>query len=441
MIVAFNTIVFFWWVAWTIFAARKLASGVRSSVLFLIVVHFILFGIPLLLDITVGSPEYTSAPGYRLATADIVTSALYNLYAACVPPIVWRWGMPSDTVLQSAGKRLLPRSIEKLKSFQSIYFAFLWAPVIAWSLSPDPTFYRYYGAVISGQDIDGYHHIVALTCKLALVAFAGLLYSSRRLMLSFILALPLVGVALWLDGKRNSVVILFLLVFVVLWLRGKLHGKKLAAAALVSLALIMSFSYGYQRLVRGLFSQGASRYISVYESARIEYGRDHGMKLAIYAELYPEVVQILEHRGQSVLFHLTMFVPRTLWPEKPLPYAQYATSAMFLQSARDWGWSMTTSWGEEAIANFGWLGMLIAPFSLAFLCRLGDTSESDFGPALTAAVASLFLCVQLTAFAPIFLIWVVVTVHGHLARRRNRKITAPPVFIAPAKMLQPIWWR
>jgi hypothetical protein len=194
---------------------------------------------------------------------------------------------------------------------------------------------------------------------------------------------------------------LFLYVF---WQKGYLRNKRLIVSALVGLVLIGVFSFVYQSNFRSMGPTLGS-YDQVYDNVRIDYGRDHEIKMAIYAELYPNEMQILEYRGESLLFDLGMYVPREMWPEKPFPYAQYVTSAMLRTPPRLWGWGMTTSWLDEAIANFGWLGMLLGPLVLSVICRVGDATRNALVVGLTILVGSLLLAVHLPAFMPIFILW------------------------------------
>ena len=76
-------------------------------------------------------------------------------------------------------------------------------------------------------------------------------------------------------------------------------------------------------------------------------GRDDVTKMAIYAELYPNELEILDYPFQSFLFTSTMYVPRELWSDKPWPYAVYATSALMQIKSQYVGWSMTTGILDE----------------------------------------------------------------------------------------------
>src|SRR5690606_19132691 len=109
----------------------------------------------------------------------------------------------------------------------------------------------------------------------------------------------------------------FFFVFIVAGLLlGKIQPKKILSyiipGALVLVLIVLSYGKDFDA------SNNFSR--DPYTSLRLNIGRDHTVKYTLYKE-YVEDDMILEHRGQSFLFGLTFFVPRSRWEEKPYPYA------------------------------------------------------------------------------------------------------------------------
>lgn len=411
------------WLLLTLVAATsQLARGHRHSVLALIPIHFVLCGLPLLADLAFGRPEYSLFPGFFLASRDSATHAVYCAYVAVIPLLWWRFGRGRSPRAARAQQTTSTRAPSPVL-LVALTLGLL-PPVVAVLLSPQPWRYASYGAVLDdafrASEAWDFHHWVTLTSLLASVCFAGILASSRRITLLRVIALtPLQLFAIWANGKRNIVAITLFLVGYVLWERGVLRGLRLVSAALLATGAFLCFSFVYQSELRGLGAE-SRRSSEVMEFARVDFGRDDVLKLAIFAELNPERVTILDHRGQSVLFCLGMYIPRSWWPDKPLPYEQYVTSAILLVPPRLHGWGVTTSVLEEAIANFGWFGMLIGPTFLALLCLAGDRSELTFVRVLTPAIATLFMTVQLLAFAPLFLMWC-----GLVLFDRTRRVGRP----------------
>jgi hypothetical protein len=199
-----------------------------------------------------------------------------------------------------------------------------------------------------------------------------------------------------------------------LWERRIFTGWKLAAVSGLSLIGFAGFSYSYQAGVRSSDLLSAAKQ---YDNFRIDYGRDHGIKYAIYCELHPEHPSILDYRGQSLLYLVTILVPRQLWIDKPWPYAVYSTAAGQGVPAQDLGWCITASWLEEATANFGLFGLLLGPMVLAIMCRVGDGSGYVVTRLLTILLGCLMLAMS-SAFPIVKIAWLVAVIQ---ARRRNKR--------------------
>lgn len=410
---------FTWMAIFALWALLRLASGVHSTILVVMIVHFVLAGVPLLLDVVVGRPQYVRFPGFRTATSDLVTNLIYCFYIL-LTSFLWWWmgGAPVRPTLHDSEqvKLVLPRVLRLM------LFMLLLSPLVAVALAPNPGVYASYGAVIRNDSLqeNQFHNLVALLSVLSLISGALILALSNKSVLrdAPVLFIGFVA-ATWLHGKRSVIAIgLFLWAFV-LWYRGYLRRGRLFVAGFICILVLAGFSLAYQTSLRNIETN------QLYENVRIDYGRDDVIKMTIFAELHPDTMKILEFRGQSILFHLTTYVPRQWWPGKPLPYGQYFTSALLMQPPQLWGWGMTTTWLSEAIANFSWLGIIIGPLTIALICRIGDARKNIIVFTLTSLVASLLLAVHLTAFAPVFLFWVLTVIwFGRRSRRITRKAFA-----------------
>jgi hypothetical protein len=395
-------------------AAWDLSRGERHSALFLVLVHLLFCGVPLLLDVTVGQPSYGVFSGFYIASQDPATVLIYSAYIAFVPVVLYRFGRTPPRPLGRV-QRTTTHSQHVSKGRSRRLNGLLWvatvAPVVAAVTSPQPQFYLSYGFVATQVlgDLEQYHAFVSALCMVAVASGIGILLTTRSFSkrLCFML-LPWLTAACWLFGKRLIVAFIVLGFVYVWWYRDLLRGRRFVVALVTGAMLIAVGSYGYQRVLR---QTNAKEFDAYYTGLRVDFGRDTSIRQAIYAELGDQSDMILEHRGQSVLFNAVMYVPRTVWPSKPWPYAVYQTArALSLSRATPIGWGVTTSWLDEAIANFGWSGILIAPFSLAFLCRLGDQTADPLTRYVTVSVGTLLMTVQLAAFAPLALIWLMLCV-------------------------------
>ena len=84
---------------------------------------------------------------------------------------------------------------------------------------------------------------------------------------------------------------------------------KLLFVGIVCVGTMLLFSFLYQETFRYKMLQ-IDDWEQVYHNMRVDFGRDDVTKMAIYAELYPDELEILDYPFQSFLFTVTMYVPR-----------------------------------------------------------------------------------------------------------------------------------
>lgn len=410
-------------------SVRALAHGDQRAILFAYVVFYVFFIVPLIMDLAIGPPTFTYQRGFVLGQKDRTTNIIYLAYLASVPLVFRLTGGPPRH----------DRNPLYLRPLGGWLRVFCWAAMVALPfvmvLSPAPEDFTKYAAFVGGKAATAKSYQILLTtvASLTVVGAVVVLTAPNTIAPLRIATLPFLAVGVWIHGKRSIVALAVLLTLYLLWTRGVLRGRRFLAVSFSAALALGIFSYTYQTELERVDTSPAARGEAVTESPiylnyRIDYGRDAVTRQTIYAELHPDELQVLEFRGQSLLFDLLFFVPRRSWPEKPYPYAVYATAAMFDIPPRDMGWGTTTSWLEEAIANLGWVGMLVGPLLPALVCRLGDRQRSPFAGLLTVTVASLLLILHLIAFMPLFALWVVTVI------RRRAEAPAPPPASTPSGM-------
>ncbi len=422
-----SVVVVCWLTVAVIRAARALARGDQRSILFVQIVFYFFFALPLLLDLAVGPPTFTYQRGFLLSQFDRTTNLIYLSYLAAVP-VVFRLVGGAPRYSQA------PLHVRPLGRWLQL---FCWGAMLVFPfvlvLSPAPEDFTRYAAFVAGEakTSKSYQIIVTATASLAVVGAVLVLTAPNTLAPLRIATLPFLAVGVWIHGKRSIVALALLLTLYLLWTRGVLRGRRFIAVSFAAALALGVFSYAYQTQLGRVEDSPMARNDAVtaspiYVNYRVDYGRDAVTRQTIYAELHPDELQVLEYRGQSVLFDVAFFVPRRFWPGKPYPYAVYATAAMFDIPPRDMGWGITTSWLEEAIANFGWLGLLLGPMLPALVCRIGDRQRSPFAGLLTVTIASLLLILQMIAYVPLIALWVLAVV-----RRRAVDGETPTKAIVP----------
>jgi hypothetical protein len=403
-------------------AARRLAAGERCSAYFLIIVHFILCGLPLLLDVIVGQPDYATQPGYYRASREVPVALIYCFYVSFVPIVLYLVGRVKPKPEQK-GADPVGVLAGRMRRLNPLLWVFIVSPLVVLLWAPNPGLYAQYGmtvrygVVLTAEEVD-FQGLIGLASSLSVFAVAIWLLGRPKVQITSVYAIaPFLLTSLWLIGKRSILALTILLVIYILWRRGLLVRWRLMVGGLVAVALLVLMSTTYQTRVRGIQSTAEIE----YEAMRIDYGRDASIKLVLDRELDESSRPVLEFRGQSLLFYVCIAVPRVLWPEKPWPYHIYFTAAALdLDQMTPLGWGLTSSWLDEAISNFGWLGLVIGPLLLALVCRFGDNSDSAPVEMLTIVVGSLLMSVELSAFSVPAFSWFVAAVAIRIRRRAMR---------------------
>jgi hypothetical protein len=397
--VILNWFTFAWVAAWAAYALMDICSDRRRSVSFLLLVFFVLYGIPIVLDLTLGVPNYDGTPGFRAgATSDSVID-IYDLFVILCPAF---WWLTARSRQGTDRKRFVPAG----NVAQRVLWLLLCSPLIALPFAPQPGVYLSYAVVLSdtmSPDAAAFHATIGGLTMIAMVAGTGLLLSRRSFGRTCWLIMPFVTAAMWLNGKRTIVALCFVLFWAAMWMRGLLSRSRIIVFGSLSLVLFIGYIALYQFTFRPI---AVANSYSIYENSRVDYVRDQNLKAAILCELPEGDVPILDYRGESILFDIAMYVPRALWPDKPWPYAIYLTSHALEIPVTDLGWGLTSSLLDESVANFGWMGLLIGPLIFALICRVCDRSPDPLVKVTGVLIACLLMTVELVAFAPLFVAWV-----------------------------------
>jgi hypothetical protein len=389
-----------WASAWAWHAGSRLFHGDRNSLMILYLVFYAEYAAPLAMDAFMGRPVYANEPGFFIASQDPYVRALYCAFLVLVPPI-WLW---NAEVRSRTLRTPSPQWVIMALRLGSLL------PVFCVWIAPQPSLYLQYAGVLRANaalDVIVFHIVVSMATMVAVLCAAGRCLTehlNKRTIAEIAIAAAL---SIWINGKRYIVAETLMLVLLALWYRGAITGKKLACAVLAGALVLAAFSATYQSNMRGISYDPVSR-VQAAADARNDYTRDSRVQMAIYSALYPDKMQILDYPGQNLLYYATLLVPRSMWSKKPYPYAYYFTSAMLNRYPQDLGWGMTTGIFDETIANVGLAGILLGPLWIRWFCSLGDSAGGWGVHILTCVVGCLLLSVQLAAFTPLLLIWIVI---------------------------------
>lgn len=360
------------------------------------IVFFIVFVSPIFLDIIFSKPEYRNFYGFYIYEEDNRVAFIYNLFIVFVSYFNYFF----------RGKQIVNLNISNnFIKIDIFLLSVALLPLFFVFFAPNIDLYKLYGGA-SVRDFDefsnAFHGYLNIFTFLSGFVCSYLIIKNfnKRIFLTFFLFL-IVFFDFWLNGKRTIVLIfLFFLGFFYLIINRNLK------SFLFILMLIFIYSFynsWYQSNIRDF--DDSKSFNEKYENIRVDYFRDQRVKMAIYGELKPYKIKILPHRGESFIFSSTFFIPRSIWPNKPYPYAQYFTSAMFNSEPKLWGWGMTTSIYDEFIANLGLIGLLLIQILLVYYIKITGKLKSPKFQIYSIFLFILLMMVQMIAFMFLYIFW------------------------------------
>ncbi|MCH7401710.1 hypothetical protein ACFOUP_01080 [Belliella kenyensis] len=386
---------------------KKFVQGFFSVSYPAVAALFFFYGLPVILDFSFGPADFSGYKGFSLALDSENAAVYYNLYLSYVCIIFYRYIIKTEDNYNILNFNLIYHTLYK---YRYLLWIMMLTPIIMVFIANNPENYLNYQAVLKfrSEEFKESHALVFRFALLSVVSGAFLIYfiankNDTSIVFKLVLYLFLLFLAFWVDGKRGIFFKYFFMLLTAGVLVGKIRPKKILRYVFSGLIVLTSIVFAYGKD----FASNSNYSRSLYGALRLNIGRDHTVKYTLYKE-FVEGGKILQYRGQSFLFDLLFFVPRSIWPEKPYPYAVYYVSSVLNFPPEPIGWSFTTSILEEMISNFGFIGIFLAPFFLIWICKVGDGSKNLFLKILSIVVVVFFQFTQLAAFMPLFVIFLII---------------------------------
>jgi hypothetical protein len=178
-----NLLVFLWLFGFALFSGLQLSRGCIKCVYFISITHFVFCGLPLLLDVLLGPPEYRREPGFALACSDLLTSYVYCAYVSLVP-LLWSFTAIGSSPALSTRDYCCNRTHHFGLFSILTYCVVLSLPFLLVAVSPEPEQYLTYGMVaikVLPENIISHHGHVAESTLIALLGIAGILLRVNRI--------------------------------------------------------------------------------------------------------------------------------------------------------------------------------------------------------------------------------------------------------------------
>lgn len=356
---------------------QKILNGSFNIMYFCMLSFWAVQVFPLIMKAIYGvDPLLSRYPKTFTAMNDDVTCILYVFFIIFVEFYIYVLArtLPDNGIRLNTLKEIISRFTEK-SIIKVLLFAGMFFEVFLIPLSPKPNVYfrfsYFYTNIVkeSAQEFIFQYSIMSIGTRIAFfsIILFYLLYSKSKVRWCVYIA---VAILTWINGKRTLLTIVLLAIIVVDLVKteNKSERKSVIKKAIVFCIIIVWFFNLYSEITGKMASTSFNFQYSIY------FGRMSNVDACIYAELNDEYV--LSYRGQSIMYDLFFWIPRTLWDAKPVLYSKYFTAYVMGYKTIDINWQFQTNIWSEYISNFSFLGPFIAVAVLYLIAYLSQKSNN-----------------------------------------------------------------
>lgn len=263
----------------------------------------------------------------------------------------------------------------KNKIIQLVVISGMFLPVLMVFFAPDPRVYAHFAYfyrfnVNSNSLIYLYHENAMPIFMLLSFFFCMLKYfcSNKQNQIDVYLSII---ISTWIEGKRSILAFSLFGILAIDFFKNmdRKNVNKLIKKAILFAIIIVVF-FGIYRGITGKNSES-----SVGLLYTVYFDKSSCVKTAIYDKLYTN--DILEYPGQSFIFLLTFWLPRSFWSNKPFLYCKYFTSYV-MGTHYQLNWNLLVNSETEFISSFGFLGILFVLVFLYYIAKISIKSRNKY---------------------------------------------------------------
>ncbi len=393
----------------TYWGIKNLKNISSSSRYLLYYIFFFVFAVPLYLDYIVGFPAYSTLSfpsrywGFIESYDNLLTRVFYDVFLLFFQFVILNWQkrktlailqMQQETVLYEEGFSnqvkyisiviaLFTPFLTVLLGQQQILFAFGWRDAGNYSTIFDTGYY----SILEKLSYLG------VTASLFLIMMKVTKKGISAYLLKLLAILCLI-MNICIESKRSIIFFCFIVVIIIRAFGFDKPIKPfrllLAIGCLLGIVILLSV------IVKTSY-RGYTDFDSLYTTLRIDMFRDDTVKMALYSTFHRDRISILSYPFESYLMQIRSIFPLDIISGLGIldipgvGYNTYFTCALaHVDLSYGYNW-MTTSMFDELIANFGIIGILIAPFICVKISQKIDSLKKFEKILWLSAVVLLFM--------------------------------------------------
>lgn len=361
---------------------------------YVLLVIWVFCCLPILLNYVIGVPTYDVVYWYRPFLVPMEDPTVCVIYDVTIFVAIWSVYFYCNSFQKRDSNKKTIRSERWGGTFfesSLVTLVFVLLPYVYVLASGQASRFLTYGSFNTRGLQGNLSTVLTSLLLLSLIFFCNWFFKRERLDGWHALLMVLYTFTIvWLSGKRYMIALCGILYLHYFMERNpdEVVRRRLSRVLPIALVLLLGFSAYYLVAVKPLADTSAA---SVYDMLRVDYGRDDVTKYVIYHELILHD-HILDYPGETFLSTFLIWVPRAIWSAKPYQHFQYLTSSILELPIDRLPAGTTPCWYEMCVANFSWLGILVAWILLVLFIRWSDRARF----VSTRAILLVLLIVLLT---------------------------------------------
>lgn len=366
-------------------------------------IFFSFFPAHTILDYLVGYPNYKKdIQRLTFPMQDDTTNIIYYIFIIIINLLLLHY-------LNKSKKNIKYRKIKLNKNIKIINIILLilslFGPISIF-LTSTPEVYIHYGNIRNYIDTPIYNEysvvwLLTITSSFTILIIR-LCYGKDISFIKSIILILILTLDIYFNNKRliYGTIIIYTLISFFYSKSSILNLIKITLCIIIFSSAYINYSFNHK------YSYEVNNE-NVYASLRHELGRDDVTKFAINKVIINDE-KIVEYTGQSYVSIALAWIPRTYWKNKPYPYSQYLTSKVIRNKTAPAlkTWTITSSFYDEAIANFGIFGFILSITILIFFLKNFDNSQTILGQALPFSILTLYTMTNMNWFLSVFYIYI-----------------------------------
>lgn len=401
---------------------HKLKYNLKITYIILLIFQAI-YVLPIVFGWFLGVQDYSNKfPGFEEALNDTTTDVYYSLFVIIMSLGLFFLGSKNNGIVVTDIKENIS-NIKVKREYYIIFVLLMFVPFIVALLAPSPEKYLFeYAYFQRNSDISTelelwYHqNVLRIAGVISLLAIILTKLFSKNTFLNNVIIYSAAIITGILNGKRTLFAFIILGILAVDILKapkGKFPFKKIITSILIILFTFILYAFVLNKQMVD---------VSTLDNIRLYFFRDVDVKYAIYSLLNPNLYKILDYWGQSYLYNISFYIPRSWWLDKPYPFDIYVTSSVLnLPTNTVLPWSFQTSFFGEALANLSWSGVAFSLLIIDKFIRVSERTENPFIILLCIFIIVRSFMNHFGSYSLFIIIWVILMIH-HKFKNKTKNV-------------------